>query len=134
MFTDLYIWMCKVRNIQNLYKDEFTVYAVVCTWITLMDECICRKYTYLKYLNKNNLFIPLNLSAMSTFEWLSILIIRLIHTSGILCLIASKHFLLLQARASAKKFRKVTLNISPKGIIVTDTETSNLIENVSIYR
>ncbi|XP_007256703.3 low density lipoprotein receptor adapter protein 1 isoform X2 [Astyanax mexicanus] len=38
------------------------------------------------------------------------------------------------ARASAKKFRKVTLNVSPKGIILTDTETSDLIENVSIYR
>ncbi|XP_072559036.1 low density lipoprotein receptor adapter protein 1 isoform X1 [Paramormyrops kingsleyae] len=38
------------------------------------------------------------------------------------------------ARASAKKFRKVTLTISPKGIIIVDTETNNLIENVSIYR
>lgn len=39
-----------------------------------------------------------------------------------------------QARAGAKKFRKVTLTVSPKGIIVTDTETADLIENVSIYR
>ncbi|KAK1795924.1 hypothetical protein P4O66_009029, partial [Electrophorus voltai] len=38
------------------------------------------------------------------------------------------------ARASAKKFRKVTLTVSPKGIIITDTETSDLIEDVSIYR
>ncbi|XP_026197113.1 low density lipoprotein receptor adapter protein 1 isoform X3 [Anabas testudineus] len=38
------------------------------------------------------------------------------------------------ARASAKKFRKVTLTVSPKGIIITDTETTDLIENVSIYR
>ncbi|XP_037305303.1 low density lipoprotein receptor adapter protein 1 [Pungitius pungitius] len=38
------------------------------------------------------------------------------------------------ARASAKKFRKVTLTVSPKGIIMTDTETTDLIENVSIYR
>ncbi|KAL4630500.1 low density lipoprotein receptor adapter protein 1-B-like isoform X4 [Arapaima gigas] len=38
------------------------------------------------------------------------------------------------ARASAKKFRKVTLTISPKGIIITDTETTDLVENVSIYR
>ncbi|KAJ0060922.1 hypothetical protein NL108_001775, partial [Boleophthalmus pectinirostris] len=38
------------------------------------------------------------------------------------------------ARASAKKFRKVTLTVSPKGIIITDTETADLIENVSIYR
>uniref|UniRef100_A0A3Q2GS03 Si:dkey-71h2.2 n=1 Tax=Cyprinodon variegatus TaxID=28743 RepID=A0A3Q2GS03_CYPVA len=37
------------------------------------------------------------------------------------------------ARASAKKFRKVTLTVSPKGIIITDTETADLIENVSIY-
>lgn len=39
-----------------------------------------------------------------------------------------------QARAGAKKFRKVTLTVSPKGIIVTDTETADLMENVSIYR
>ncbi|KAF7665785.1 hypothetical protein LDENG_00133630 [Lucifuga dentata] len=38
------------------------------------------------------------------------------------------------ARASAKKFRKVTLTVSPKGIVMTDTETADLIENVSIYR
>ncbi|XP_066564661.1 low density lipoprotein receptor adapter protein 1 isoform X2 [Amia ocellicauda] len=38
------------------------------------------------------------------------------------------------ARASAKKFRKVTLTVSPKGIILTDSETNELIENVSIYR
>uniref|UniRef100_A0AAY5KJ86 PID domain-containing protein n=1 Tax=Esox lucius TaxID=8010 RepID=A0AAY5KJ86_ESOLU len=37
------------------------------------------------------------------------------------------------ARASAKKFQKVTLTISPKGIIITDTETQDLVENVSIY-
>ncbi|XP_031437392.1 low density lipoprotein receptor adapter protein 1 isoform X2 [Clupea harengus] len=38
------------------------------------------------------------------------------------------------ARASAKKFRKVTLTVSPKGIIITDAEIGDLIENVSIYR
>uniref|UniRef100_A0A8C2B5G1 Si:dkey-71h2.2 n=1 Tax=Cyprinus carpio TaxID=7962 RepID=A0A8C2B5G1_CYPCA len=38
------------------------------------------------------------------------------------------------ARASAKKFRKVTLTVSPKGIIISDTETNDLIEDVSIYR
>ncbi|KAJ3606491.1 hypothetical protein NHX12_026012, partial [Muraenolepis orangiensis] len=38
------------------------------------------------------------------------------------------------ARAGAKKFRKVTLTITPKGIVLTDTETSDLIEDVSIYR
>jgi len=40
----------------------------------------------------------------------------------------------MQARASAKKFRKVTLTVSPKGIIMSDTETNDLIEDVSIYR
>ncbi|XP_057679262.1 low density lipoprotein receptor adapter protein 1 isoform X2 [Corythoichthys intestinalis] len=38
------------------------------------------------------------------------------------------------ARAGAKKFRKVTLTISPKGIVITDTDTGDLVENVSIYR
>ncbi|XP_053700172.1 low density lipoprotein receptor adapter protein 1-B isoform X1 [Synchiropus splendidus] len=38
------------------------------------------------------------------------------------------------ARAGAKKFRKVTLTVSPKGIVITDTESTDLIENVSIYR
>ncbi|XP_051500607.1 low density lipoprotein receptor adapter protein 1-B isoform X3 [Myxocyprinus asiaticus] len=38
------------------------------------------------------------------------------------------------AHASAKKFQKVTLTVSPKGIIISDTETNDLIEDVSIYR
>ncbi|XP_061889926.1 low density lipoprotein receptor adapter protein 1 isoform X2 [Entelurus aequoreus] len=38
------------------------------------------------------------------------------------------------ARAGPKKFRKVTLTVSPKGIVITDTDTAALIENVSIYR
>ncbi|XP_058612771.1 low density lipoprotein receptor adapter protein 1 isoform X4 [Onychostoma macrolepis] len=38
------------------------------------------------------------------------------------------------ARASAKKFRKVTLTVSPKGIVISDTETNDLVEDVSIYR
>ncbi|XP_041107001.1 low density lipoprotein receptor adapter protein 1-like isoform X3 [Polyodon spathula] len=38
------------------------------------------------------------------------------------------------ARASAKKFQNVTLKVSPKGITLTDTETNELTENVSIYR
>lgn len=46
----------------------------------------------------------------------------------------SFHVFASQARASAKKFRKVTLTVSPKGIIITDTDTTDLIENVSIYR
>ncbi|KAM7367979.1 hypothetical protein PAMP_014236 [Pampus punctatissimus] len=47
---------------------------------------------------------------------------------------AAIHRIVATARASAKKFRKVTLTVSPKGIIITDTETTDLIENVSIYR
>ncbi|KAL0967092.1 hypothetical protein UPYG_G00247720 [Umbra pygmaea] len=38
------------------------------------------------------------------------------------------------ARATAKKFQKVTLTVSPKGIIIMDTESHDLIEDVSIYR
>ncbi|XP_051952580.1 low density lipoprotein receptor adapter protein 1 isoform X2 [Xyrauchen texanus] len=38
------------------------------------------------------------------------------------------------AHASANKFQKVTLTVSPKGIIISDTETNDLIEDVSIYR
>ncbi|XP_061610851.1 E3 ubiquitin-protein ligase RNF19B isoform X2 [Phyllopteryx taeniolatus] len=38
------------------------------------------------------------------------------------------------ARAGAKKFRKVTLTVSPKGIVITDTDTTDLVEDVSIYR
>lgn len=39
-----------------------------------------------------------------------------------------------QAKASGKKLQKVTLKVSPRGIILTDSLTSQLIENVSIYR
>ncbi|XP_014402357.1 PREDICTED: low density lipoprotein receptor adapter protein 1 isoform X1 [Myotis brandtii] len=38
------------------------------------------------------------------------------------------------AKASGKKLQKVTLKVSPRGIILTDGITSQLIENVSIYR
>ncbi|XP_043918727.1 low density lipoprotein receptor adapter protein 1-like isoform X2 [Protopterus annectens] len=38
------------------------------------------------------------------------------------------------ARASAKKFRKITITVSPKGLLLQDTETNEIIENVSIYR
>ncbi|XP_012578254.1 PREDICTED: low density lipoprotein receptor adapter protein 1 [Condylura cristata] len=38
------------------------------------------------------------------------------------------------AKASGKKLQKVTLKVSPRGIILTDSITSQLIENVSIYR
>uniref|UniRef100_A0A8C5EDZ1 Si:dkey-71h2.2 n=1 Tax=Gouania willdenowi TaxID=441366 RepID=A0A8C5EDZ1_GOUWI len=47
---------------------------------------------------------------------------------------AAIHRIVTTARASTKKFRKVTLTVSPKGIIITDTETTDLIEDVSIYR
>ncbi|XP_060947679.1 low density lipoprotein receptor adapter protein 1 [Limanda limanda] len=47
---------------------------------------------------------------------------------------AAIHRIVTTARASAKKFRKVTLTVSPKGIVITDTETTDLIEDVSIYR
>lgn len=39
-----------------------------------------------------------------------------------------------QAKASGKKLQKVTLKVSPRGIILTDHVTNQLIENVSIYR
>ncbi|XP_064219564.1 low density lipoprotein receptor adapter protein 1 isoform X2 [Aotus nancymaae] len=38
------------------------------------------------------------------------------------------------AKASGKKLQKVTLKVSPRGIILTDNLTNQLIENVSIYR
>lgn len=38
------------------------------------------------------------------------------------------------AKASGKKLQKVTLKVSPRGIILTDSITEQLIENVSIYR
>uniref|UniRef100_F7E2W7 Low density lipoprotein receptor adapter protein 1 n=1 Tax=Equus caballus TaxID=9796 RepID=F7E2W7_HORSE len=38
------------------------------------------------------------------------------------------------AKASGKKLQKVTLKVSPRGIILTDNTTKQLIENVSIYR
>nr|XP_033791622.1 low density lipoprotein receptor adapter protein 1-B-like isoform X2 [Geotrypetes seraphini]XP_033791623.1 low density lipoprotein receptor adapter protein 1-B-like isoform X2 [Geotrypetes seraphini] len=38
------------------------------------------------------------------------------------------------ARAEAKKFQKVTLTVSPRGILLQDSETNEMIENISIYR
>uniref|UniRef100_A0A8C5MFZ1 Low density lipoprotein receptor adaptor protein 1 n=1 Tax=Leptobrachium leishanense TaxID=445787 RepID=A0A8C5MFZ1_9ANUR len=38
------------------------------------------------------------------------------------------------AKASGKKQQKVILKVSPRGIILYDSETNQLIENVSIYR
>ncbi|XP_072555454.1 low density lipoprotein receptor adapter protein 1-A isoform X4 [Paramormyrops kingsleyae] len=38
------------------------------------------------------------------------------------------------AKASGKKLQKVTLEVSPRGIILYDSITNQLIENVSIYR
>lgn len=38
------------------------------------------------------------------------------------------------ARVGAKKFQKVTLTVSPRGIVLQESESNALIENVSIYR
>ncbi|NXN99331.1 ARH protein, partial [Rhinopomastus cyanomelas] len=38
------------------------------------------------------------------------------------------------AKASGKKLQKVTLKVSPRGIVLNDSGTNELIENVSIYR
>ncbi|KAG9331020.1 hypothetical protein JZ751_020429 [Albula glossodonta] len=38
------------------------------------------------------------------------------------------------AKASGKKLQKVTLKVSPRGIILYDSSSNQLIENVSIYR
>ncbi|TFK13306.1 Low density lipoprotein receptor adapter protein 1 [Platysternon megacephalum] len=38
------------------------------------------------------------------------------------------------AKARGKKLQKVTLKVSPRGIILNDSGTNELIENVSIYR
>lgn len=40
----------------------------------------------------------------------------------------------LQARVGAKKFQKVILTVSPRGISLQDAETKEMIECVSIYR
>lgn len=42
--------------------------------------------------------------------------------------------IVITAKASGKKLRKVTLKVSPRGIILYDTISSELIEKVSIYR
>uniref|UniRef100_A0A3B5LZY4 Low density lipoprotein receptor adaptor protein 1b n=1 Tax=Xiphophorus couchianus TaxID=32473 RepID=A0A3B5LZY4_9TELE len=38
------------------------------------------------------------------------------------------------AKASGKKLQKVTLTVSPRGIILYDSASNQLIENISIYR
>nr|XP_015204142.1 PREDICTED: low density lipoprotein receptor adapter protein 1 isoform X2 [Lepisosteus oculatus] len=38
------------------------------------------------------------------------------------------------AKASGKKLQKVTLKVSPRGIVLYDSSTNQLIENISIYR
>ncbi|XP_007574720.1 low density lipoprotein receptor adapter protein 1b isoform X1 [Poecilia latipinna] len=38
------------------------------------------------------------------------------------------------AKASGKKLQKVTLSVSPRGIILYDSASNQLIENISIYR
>ncbi|XP_067874072.1 low density lipoprotein receptor adapter protein 1-B-like isoform X1 [Heterodontus francisci] len=42
--------------------------------------------------------------------------------------------IIIMAKASGKKFLKVTLTVSPRGIMLQDTITNELVENVSIYR
>ncbi|MGH0179779.1 UNVERIFIED_CONTAM: hypothetical protein FKN15_002437 [Acipenser sinensis] len=39
-----------------------------------------------------------------------------------------------KAKASGKKLQKVTLKVSPRGIILYDSASSQLMENISIYR
>lgn len=39
-----------------------------------------------------------------------------------------------QAKASGKKLQKVTLKVSPRGIILYDSASDQLMENISIYR
>lgn len=39
-----------------------------------------------------------------------------------------------QAKASGKKLQKVTLKVSPRGIILYDSASNQLMENISIYR
>ncbi|KAG8588154.1 hypothetical protein GDO81_005891 [Engystomops pustulosus] len=46
-------------------------------------------------------------------------------------LFVSQH---LKAKASGKKLQKVLLKVTPRGIILHDSVTNKLIENVSIYR
>ncbi|XP_078506241.1 low density lipoprotein receptor adapter protein 1-A-like isoform X2 [Lissotriton helveticus] len=38
------------------------------------------------------------------------------------------------ARVGSKKFQKVTLTVSPRGLVLQESESNALIENVSIYR
>ncbi|XP_028937402.1 low density lipoprotein receptor adapter protein 1 isoform X2 [Ornithorhynchus anatinus] len=38
------------------------------------------------------------------------------------------------AKASGKKLQKVTIKVSPRGIVLTDSGSGQMIENVSIYR
>lgn len=40
----------------------------------------------------------------------------------------------IKAKASGKKLQKVTLKVSPRGIILYDSASNQLIENISIYR
>lgn len=39
-----------------------------------------------------------------------------------------------KAKASGKKLQKVTLKVSPRGIVLRDSRSNELIENISIYR
>lgn len=39
-----------------------------------------------------------------------------------------------QARVGARKFQKVILTVSPRGISLQDADTKEMVENISIYR
>lgn len=39
-----------------------------------------------------------------------------------------------QARVGARKFQKVILTVSPRGISLQDADTKEIVENISIYR
>lgn len=47
---------------------------------------------------------------------------------------SSKVSLHFQARVGARKFQKVILTVSPRGISLQDADTKEMVENISIYR
>lgn len=51
--------------------------------------------------------------------------------SGLQRLLVSFHC---QARVGARKFQKVILTVSPRGISLQDADTKEMVENISIYR
>lgn len=59
-----------------------------------------------------------------------------LHVLYAVCTLCTLHVMLLvcQAKASGKKPQKVALKVSPQGILLYDSLTNKLLENVSIYR